>query len=59
MIVKAYLLNVFGVDESGGNPAGVVLDADTLADEQRKQLQKKSVFLKRHLSINLQKQISI
>lgn len=44
MTVKAYLLNVFGVDESGGNPAGVVLDADNLTDEQKKKIAKEIGF---------------
>lgn len=44
MTVKAYLLNVFGVDESGGNPAGVVLDADNLTDEQKKIIAKEIGF---------------
>lgn len=44
MIVTAYLLNVFGVDESGGNPAGVVLNADNLTDEQKKSIAKEIGF---------------
>jgi len=34
--VKIFLLKSFGVDETGGNPAGVVLNADNLTDEQKK-----------------------
>ncbi len=44
MTIKAYLLNVFGVDESGGNPAGVVLHADELTDEQKKKIAKEIGF---------------
>ncbi len=35
-----YLLKSFGVDEMGGNPAGVVLDANNLSDEQKKAISK-------------------
>lgn len=44
MTVTAYLVNVFGVDVSGGNPAGVVLDADTLTAEQKKAIAKEIGF---------------
>lgn len=40
MKVNVYLLNAFGVDKHGGNPAGVVLDADDLTDAQKKQISK-------------------
>ncbi len=33
-MVNTYLLQSFGVDESGGNPAGVVLDADTMSEQE-------------------------
>jgi len=34
------LLNSFGKTEDGGNPAGVVLDAENISDEQRKEISK-------------------
>src|SRR5258708_4553807 len=40
MKTKIYLLNAFGVDSQGGNPAGVVLDADSLTDIQKKYISK-------------------
>ncbi len=42
--MKVYLLKSFGVDESGGNPAGVVLDADSLTDVQKKYISKEVGF---------------
>lgn len=44
MLVKAYVLKVFGVDESSGNPAGVVLDADNLTDAEKKKIAKEIGF---------------
>jgi|SRR6185369_11679022 len=44
MTTKAYLLNVFGIDESGGNPAGVVLNSDELTDQQKKAIAKEIGF---------------
>lgn len=41
MIVKAYLLSSFGVDELGGNPAGVVLNSEKLNDAQKKKIASK------------------
>jgi PhzF family phenazine biosynthesis protein len=42
--VKVFLLKSFGVDETGGNPAGVVLGADALTDEQKKAISKEVNF---------------
>ena len=39
-MIKVYTLNAFTDDVSGGNPAGVVLDADNLTE---KQIDRKSV----------------
>lgn len=36
--VKVYLLKSFGADETGGNPAGVVLHAENLSDQQKKDI---------------------
>jgi PhzF family phenazine biosynthesis protein len=44
MRVKVYLLKSFGVNENGGNPAGVVLDADGLSDAQKKKIAEKVGF---------------
>lgn len=44
MKIKVYLLNAFGVNSSGGNPAGVVLDAENLTDEQKKHIAKEIGF---------------
>jgi len=44
MQIKAYLLNSFGVTEAGGNPAGVVLNADNLTDDQKKHIAKIIAF---------------
>lgn len=44
MKIKVYLLNAFGVNKSGGNPAGVVLDADDLTDEAKKKIAKEIGF---------------
>lgn len=38
--VTAFLLKSFGVNETGGNPAGVVLNAENLPDEQKKAISK-------------------
>lgn len=42
--ITVYLLKSFGVDEAGGNPAGVVLEAGDLTDEQKKLISKKVNF---------------
>lgn len=39
--VTAYLLKSFGVDDTGGNPAGVVLNAEHLSDQQKKNIARK------------------
>ena len=39
--VKIFLLKSFGVNETGGNPAGVVLSAENLTDGQKKLSPKK------------------
>lgn len=39
--VKVYLLKSFGVDETGGNPAGVVLNAEILSDNKKKDIARK------------------
>lgn len=44
MKVKLYLVNSFVIDASGGNPAGVVLDADKLTDLQKKTIAKQVGF---------------
>lgn len=36
--MKVYTLRSFAAKETGGNPAGVVLDADDLSDEERKSI---------------------
>jgi PhzF family phenazine biosynthesis protein len=41
MKIIVYLLSSFGKDTSGGNPAGVVLNADRLTDFQKKAIAKK------------------
>jgi len=41
---RVFLLKSFGVDESGGNPAGVVLNSDNLTDEQKKAISKEVNF---------------
>ena len=33
--VRVYLLKSFGIDKTGGNPAGVVLDSNSLTNEQK------------------------
>lgn len=38
--IKVYLLKSFGINENGGNPAGVVLDANELNDEQKRTISK-------------------
>ncbi|PIY70200.1 PhzF family phenazine biosynthesis protein, partial [Candidatus Roizmanbacteria bacterium CG_4_10_14_0_8_um_filter_36_36] len=40
MKIKVYLLSAFGVSKNGGNPAGVVLNADSLTDNQKKAISK-------------------
>jgi PhzF family phenazine biosynthesis protein len=42
--VKVFLLKSFGVNETGGNPAGVVLSADVLTDDQKKAISKEVNF---------------
>lgn len=42
--IRVYLLKSFGVDQTGGNPAGVVLDADTLSDKQKLEISKEVNF---------------
>ena len=44
MDVKVFLLKSFGINESGGNPAGVVLNTELLNDEQKKIISKKVGF---------------
>lgn len=41
---KVYLLRSFGIDETGGNPAGVVLNSDDLSDEQKQAISKEVNF---------------
>lgn len=40
MKVKAFTLNSFAITDDGGNPAGVVFDADELTEEQMKEISK-------------------
>lgn len=58
MKIKVYLMSSFGIDTSGGNPAGVVLDADNLSESQKKQSQKRLDFQRLRSSKNLIEQIS-
>ncbi|MCT4617185.1 MAG: PhzF family phenazine biosynthesis protein [Candidatus Gracilibacteria bacterium] len=44
MEVKVYTLNAFTQDINGGNPAGVVLNADNLSDNQMQEIAKKINF---------------
>jgi len=44
MEIKVFLLKAFGVDESGGNPAGVVLNAEDLTEEQKKTISREVGF---------------
>jgi len=44
MIVKAYTVNSFAKTLEGGNPAGVVIEADTLSDETMKKIEAKNGF---------------
>lgn len=44
MKINAYLLSSFSIDASGGNPAGVVLDADNLTNLQKKAIAKEIGF---------------
>lgn len=44
MKIKVSLLKSSGVDETGGNPAGVVLEADILTDEQKKAISREVNF---------------
>lgn len=39
--MKAYTLNAFAANKYGGNPAGVVLNADDLSDSQMKKIASK------------------
>lgn len=43
-MIKVYTLNAFTDDVSGGNPAGVVLDADNLTEKQMQGIAKKVGF---------------
>lgn len=43
-MIKVYTLNAFTDDVSGGNPAGVVLDADNLTEKQMQGIAKKLDF---------------
>lgn len=36
--IKVHILNAFATNDSGGNPAGVVLDADDLSDNEKLQI---------------------
>lgn len=42
--ITAYILNAFGIDRSGGNPAGVVLNAENLTTLQMLSISKKLGF---------------
>lgn len=42
--ITVYLLKSFGADKTGGNPAGIVLDADDLTDDQKKRIAKEVNF---------------
>ncbi|MCG8472634.1 MAG: PhzF family phenazine biosynthesis protein [Desulfobacterales bacterium] len=42
--IKVHTLDVFAREEGGGNPAGVVLDAENLDDEQMRSIAKKVGF---------------
>ena len=44
MITKVYTLNAFAKTKDGGNPAGVVLDSDSLSENQMKKIAKKVGF---------------
>ena len=44
MKVKVHILNAFAKTHSGGNSAGVVLDADYLSEEQMQAIAKKVGF---------------
>ncbi|QZY53870.1 PhzF family phenazine biosynthesis protein [Crassaminicella profunda] len=44
MKVKVYTLNAFGKSSNGGNPAGVVLNADTLSDNHMQRIAKEVGF---------------
>lgn len=44
MKIKVYTLNAFAKIEEGGNPAGVVLDADSLSDETMQKIAQKVGF---------------
>lgn len=44
MGIVAYKINSFAISEDGGNPAGVVLHADQLSEEQMKAIAKKMNF---------------
>ena len=42
--IKVYTLNAFGKTDLGGNPAGVVLSADNLNEEEMKKIAKEVGF---------------
>jgi len=44
MKIKVYTLNAFAAEPHGGNPAGVVLDADNLSEEEMLKIAKKVGF---------------
>ena len=44
MNITVYTLNAFAKTKDGGNPAGVVLDSDSLSEDQMKQIAKKVGF---------------
>lgn len=44
MIIKVHILNAFAKSTDGGNPAGVVLEANQLSDNQMQQIAKKVGF---------------
>ncbi len=44
MIIKVYTLNAFAKNPQGGNPAGVVLEAGSLSDNQMQQITKEVSF---------------
>ncbi len=41
MKIKAFQINAFSKDKEGGNPAGVVLNADSLSEDQMKGIAKR------------------
>ena len=44
MKVKVYILNAFAKTPNGGNPAGVVLNADFFSDNDKQKIAKKVGF---------------